>query len=153
MLLDFVLISVALYAAYVLMVKGNGTPYERHVFTVALPAILVARYLAFIALGLYQGVWRFAGAREAAAMVIGVAVSELVAFGIVVGTTKLGDFPARIFVLDALLGMVVIGASRFGERALFRARATLKDRDGRRTLIVGAGRSGRSLPRAARVAR
>jgi UDP-GlcNAc:undecaprenyl-phosphate/decaprenyl-phosphate GlcNAc-1-phosphate transferase len=146
-LLDFGLISVAFYAAYVLVVNGNGTPYERHVFTVALPAILVARYLAFILLGLYQGVWRFAGSREAAAIVIGVAVSELVAFGVVIGTTPLGDFPVSVFVIDALLCMVVIGASRFGERALFRARATLKERDGRRTLIVGAGRSGRSLLR------
>ena len=42
--------------------------------------------------------------------------------------------------------MVVIGISRFGERALFRAKA-LTQRDGRRTLIVGAGRSGRSLLR------
>jgi UDP-GlcNAc:undecaprenyl-phosphate GlcNAc-1-phosphate transferase len=146
-LVDFVLISVTFYAAYVLLVGGNGTTYERHVFTVGLPAVLVARYLAFIPLGLYQGVWRFAGSREAAAIVIGVALSELVAFGIVVGTTPLGDFPARVFVVDALLGTVVIGASRFGERALFRARTTLKDRDGRRTLIVGAGRSGRSLLR------
>jgi UDP-GlcNAc:undecaprenyl-phosphate GlcNAc-1-phosphate transferase len=146
-LADFVLISLSLYAAYVLLVNGNGTPYERHVFTLALPAVLITRYLAFIPLGLYQGVWRFAGAREAAAIVIGVAVSELVAFGIVVGTTPLGDFPARVFLVDALLCMIVIGASRFAERALFRARATLREREGRRTLIVGAGRSGRSLVR------
>jgi UDP-GlcNAc:undecaprenyl-phosphate GlcNAc-1-phosphate transferase len=146
-LLDFALISVAFYAAYVLLVNGNGTPYERHVFTVALPAVLIARYVAFIVLGLYQGVWRFAGSREAAAIVLGTVVSEAVAFGIVVGTTTLGDFPARIFVVDALFCTVLIGASRFGERALFRARATLRKRDGRRTLIVGAGRSGRSLVR------
>jgi FlaA1/EpsC-like NDP-sugar epimerase len=51
-------------------------------------------------------------------------------------------------VLDALLAMVLIGASRFGERALFRALTTLKARDSRRrTLIVGAGRGGRSLLR------
>jgi UDP-GlcNAc:undecaprenyl-phosphate/decaprenyl-phosphate GlcNAc-1-phosphate transferase len=146
-LVDFVLISAAFYAAYVLVVNGNGTPYERHVFTVALPAILVTRYLAFILLGLYQGIWRFAGSREAAAIVIGVACSELVAFAIVIATTTLGDFPARVFLLDALFCMVVVGASRFGERALFRARSTLKERDRRRTLIVGAGRSGRSLLR------
>jgi UDP-GlcNAc:undecaprenyl-phosphate GlcNAc-1-phosphate transferase len=146
-LLDFVLVSAAFYAAYLLVEGGNGTPYERHVFTVALPAILVARYLAFIPLGLYQGIWRFAGSREAAAIVGGVAVSELIAFGIVVASTTLGDFPARVFVIDALLCMVVIGASRFGERALVRARAAFSERDGRRTLIVGAGRSGRSLLR------
>ncbi len=151
-LVDFGLISLAFLASYTLLVHGTGVPYERHVFTVALPVILVARYVAFLLLGLYQGIWRFAGSREAAAIVIGVAVSELVAFGIVVATTPLGSFPASVFVVDALLGMVVIGASRFGERALHRARATLKERDGRRTLIVGAGRSGRSLVRELREA-
>ena len=43
--------------------------------------------------------------------------------------------------------MVVIGASRFGERACSARRATLTEREARRTLIVGAGRSGRSLLR------
>ena len=146
-LLDFVLITACFSGAYFLIVQGIGTTYERHVFTVALPAVLVTRYIAFILLGLYQGIWRFAGSREAASIVVGVAVSELAAVGIVVATTPLGGFPVSVFVLDALLCMPVIGASRFGERALFRARSTLRERDARRTLIVGAGRSGRSLLR------
>jgi len=146
-LLDFVLISACFTVAYLLIVQGTGTQYQRHVFTVALPAVLVTRYIAFILLGLYQGIWRFAGSREAASIVIGVVVSELAAVGIVVLTVPLGDFPFSVFVLDALLCIPVIGASRFGERALFRARSTLRERDGRRTLIVGAGRSGRSLLR------
>jgi UDP-GlcNAc:undecaprenyl-phosphate GlcNAc-1-phosphate transferase len=146
-LLDFVLISACFTVAYVLIVQGTGTSYQRHVFTVALPAVLVTRYIAFILLGLYQGIWRFAGSREAASIVVGVVVSELAAAGIVVATVPLGGFPLSVFVLDALLCIPVIGASRFGERALFRARSTLRERDGRRTLIVGAGRSGRSLLR------
>ncbi len=147
-LVDFALVTASFYAAFRLGVQGNGTPYERHVFTVALPLILVARYVTFIPLGLYQGIWRFAGARDAAAVVFGVVVSEAVAFGVVVWVTVLGDFPARIFVIDALICTLLIGASRFGERALFRVLSTLKDRSGRRrTLIVGAGRSGRSLAR------
>lgn len=147
-LVDFALVTASFYAAFRLGVQGNGTPYERHVFTVALPLILVARYLTFIPLGLYQGIWRFAGARDAAAVVLGVVVSEAVAFGLVLWVTVLGDFPARIFVIDALICTLLIGASRFGERALHRVLSTLKDRGGRRrTLIVGAGRSGRSLAR------
>jgi UDP-GlcNAc:undecaprenyl-phosphate GlcNAc-1-phosphate transferase len=145
---DFGLVSLSFYVAYVLAVGGNGAPYQRHVFTVALPAVLVTRYLAFIPLGLYQGVWRFAGSREAAAIVIGVAVSEPVALGVVSGTIALGDFPLSVFAIDALLCTMLIGASRFGERALFRVRTTVKERGSRRrTLIVGAGRSGRSLAR------
>ena len=146
-LVDFALISVAFGVSYLLLVQGTGSPYERHVFGVALPAILITRYLAFIVLGLYQGIWRYAGSREAASIVGGVAVSEAVAFGITVATTHLGDFPATVFLLDAFVCAALIGASRFGERALFRARTTLADRAGRRTLVVGAGRSGRSLVR------
>ncbi len=146
-LVDFALISVAFGVSYLLLVQGTGSPYERHVFGVALPAILITRYLAFIVLGLYQGIWRYAGSREAASIVGGVAISEAVAFGITVATTHLGDFPATAFLLDAFICAALIGASRFGERALFRARTTLADRAGRRTLVVGAGRSGRSLVR------
>ena len=119
-LLDFVLISACFAFAYLLIVQGMGTQYQRHVFTVALPAVLITRYIAFILLGLYQGIWRFAGSREAASIVLGVLVSELAAVGIVVATTPLGDFPFSVFVLDALLCIPVVGASRFGERALFR---------------------------------
>jgi UDP-GlcNAc:undecaprenyl-phosphate GlcNAc-1-phosphate transferase len=147
-LLDFVLISLSFGAAYALIVPGTtGTTYDRHVFAVALPVILVCRYVAFLLLGLYQGIWRFAGSREAAAIVFGVAISEAVAFGIVVLTTPLGSFPEGVFLVDALICMIVIGISRFAERGLFRAKSTLRERDGRRTLIVGAGRSGRSLLR------
>jgi UDP-GlcNAc:undecaprenyl-phosphate GlcNAc-1-phosphate transferase len=146
-LVDFALISVAFGVSYLLLVQGTGSAYERHVFGVALPAILITRYLAFIVLGLYQGIWRYAGSREAASIIVGVAVSGAVALGITVATTHLGDFPATVFLLDAFVCAALIGASRFGERALFRARTTLADRSGRRTLIVGAGRSGRSLVR------
>jgi UDP-GlcNAc:undecaprenyl-phosphate GlcNAc-1-phosphate transferase len=146
--IDFALITASLYVSFLLFVDGQGTNSQRHIFLVALPVILAARYVAFIPLGLYNGVWRFAGSREAGAVVIGVVVSEGVAVGIVAATTSFGDFPLRIFVVDALLCTILIGASRFGERALFRAVSTLNQRGARRrTLVVGAGRSGRSLVR------
>src|SRR4029079_2843093 len=93
-LVDFALISVSFGVSYLLLVDGMGTAYERHVFGVALPLILIARYLAFIVLGLYQGIWRYAGSREAASIVVGVAASEAVAFVLVLGAVHLGDFPA-----------------------------------------------------------
>jgi UDP-GlcNAc:undecaprenyl-phosphate GlcNAc-1-phosphate transferase len=148
-IVDFALITASFTIAYLLFVEGSGTDYQKHIFVVSLPAILAARYLAFIPAGLYSGVWRFAGAREGAAIVVAVIVSEIVAYLIVWFTSRpFGDFPQRIYVLDALIAMLLIGASRFGERVLFRAHATLVDRHGRRRiLIVGAGRSGRSLLR------
>ena len=148
-LVDFALISVAFGVAYLLFTTGDGTANQKHFFLVSLPVILAVRYLAFIVFGLYSGVWRFAGAREAAAVTSAVAISEPIAVGIIwISFGPFLDFPASIYVVDALFCIALTGASRFGERALFHAMGSLKDRDSRRrTLIVGAGRSGRSLLR------
>jgi UDP-GlcNAc:undecaprenyl-phosphate GlcNAc-1-phosphate transferase len=148
-LVDFVLISVAFGVAYLLFTTGDGTTNQKHFFLVSLPVILAVRYLALIAFGLYGSVWRFAGAREAAAITAAVVVSEPIAVGIVwLSFAPFGDFPASIYVVDALFCIALIGASRFGERALHHAMHSLNGREERRrTLIVGAGRSGRSLLR------
>ncbi|MFN2469291.1 MAG: hypothetical protein ABR521_14325 [Gaiellaceae bacterium] len=146
---DFALICASFLAAYLLAVKGSGTPAQRHVFNMALPAILTARYLAFLPFGLYRGIWRFASTNEASRVIAAVACSQVAAVGFLTLTLDtFGDFPRSIFVVDALICTVLVGASRFGERGLFRLLALLKDRGSRRrSLIVGAGRGGRSLLR------
>jgi UDP-GlcNAc:undecaprenyl-phosphate GlcNAc-1-phosphate transferase len=147
-IVDFALITAAFSAAYYIRLQGAGTAYERHVFLVSLPAVLFARYAAFIPFGLYRGVWRYAGARDAAAVVGAVVTSELVAYGFLAATQVWGGFPHSIFVIDAVICTVLVGASRFWERAAVRALSTLVGRSSRkRTLIVGAGRAGRSLMR------
>jgi UDP-GlcNAc:undecaprenyl-phosphate/decaprenyl-phosphate GlcNAc-1-phosphate transferase len=145
---DAALIAAAFTASYLLFVQGSGTPYQRHIFTVTLPALLAARFALFIPFGLYRGVWRYAGAREATATIGAVVTSEIVTYAFIWATQPWGDFPRSIFVVDAMLCAVLVGASRLGERALFRTLTVLKGRAGqRRTLIVGAGRGGRSLLR------
>jgi FlaA1/EpsC-like NDP-sugar epimerase len=77
-----------------------------------------------------------------------VIVSEAIAFLILDATQTWGDFPRSIFVIDALVCIVLVGMSRFWERAFARGVTSLTGRSSRqRTLIVGAGRGGRSLLR------
>jgi len=145
---DFTLITASFLAAYYIRLQGSGTTYDRHIFLVSLPVVLFARYAAFIPFGLYRGVWRYAGARDAASVVGAVVTAELVAYGFLSATVVWGDFPRSIFVIDALICTVLIGASRFWERAAMRVLGSLFSRaDRRRTVIVGAGRAGRSLLR------
>ena len=143
---DFALISASFLAAYLLSVEDRGTVNQRFVFSTALPILLVARYLAFIPFGLYRGVWRYAGARDAGAVVAAVVASEFVAFGILAAIRDLGDFPKSVFVIDALICTLLVGASRFWERGAARGLSSFRTTR-RRTLIVGAGRGGRSLLR------
>jgi UDP-GlcNAc:undecaprenyl-phosphate GlcNAc-1-phosphate transferase len=143
---DFALISAAFLAAYLLRVEGEGTVTQRYIFTSTLPILLAARYLAFIPFGLYRGVWRYAGARDAAAVVAAVVVSEFVAFGVLAAIRDLGDFPKSVFVIDALICTVLVGAARFWERGAARGLSSFRPAR-RKTVIVGAGRGGRSLLR------
>jgi UDP-GlcNAc:undecaprenyl-phosphate/decaprenyl-phosphate GlcNAc-1-phosphate transferase len=153
-LVDFALITASFTIAYIIRVEGTGTIWQRHIFNLSLPAILVSRYIFFFAFGLYRGVWRYAGARDAAAIVGAVVVSEVVAYLILDATQVWGPFPRSIFIIDALVCTVLVGASRFWERAFVRAVSSLTGRGGRkRTLIVGAGRGGRSLLRELRETR
>jgi UDP-GlcNAc:undecaprenyl-phosphate GlcNAc-1-phosphate transferase len=144
-LVDFALITLAAVAAYAIRFDLPGTVNQRHMAAITLPIILVARYLAFIPFGLYRSIWRYAGMRDLLAITAAVVVSELVAVGFMSTTQDLGDFSRSFFIIDALLCIVLIGASRLAERALVTGLRTMQDRTGRRTLIVGAGRTGRSL--------
>jgi UDP-GlcNAc:undecaprenyl-phosphate GlcNAc-1-phosphate transferase len=146
---DFALITAAFLAAYQLRMWDTGTGFDPYVVNTVLPAILVARYVTFIPFGLYRGVWRFAGARDAVAIVAAVLVSEALAVAFVrLSAERWRDIPRAVFVVDALLCIVLVGASRFGERALDRFLVRARGRrELRRTVIVGAGRAGRSLLR------
>jgi UDP-GlcNAc:undecaprenyl-phosphate GlcNAc-1-phosphate transferase len=153
-LVDFALISASFTIAYIIRVEGTGTIWQRHVFDVSLPAILVSRYIFFFAFGLYRGVWRYAGARDAASIFAAVVLSEAAAFLFMSATVTWNGFPRGTFLIDILLCSMLIGASRFSERAVAHALRTLVGRGSqRRTLIVGAGLSGRSLLRELRESR
>jgi UDP-GlcNAc:undecaprenyl-phosphate GlcNAc-1-phosphate transferase len=146
-LVDFFLITGAFLAAYAVKFGWPGTEGQRSVALLTLPIVIAARYLAFIPFGLYRSIWRYAGARDVAAIASAVALSEVVALAYVVLTHDLKDFSRSFFIVDALFCAVVIGGSRLVERALVTGVRNYHARTGRRTLIIGAGRTGRSLMR------
>jgi len=149
---DFVLICTSFLAAYVLAVGGTGTDFERSVYLSALPILLASRYVFFVALGVYRRVWRYATARDVLPIAVGCIGSSAVAYFILIALRPIGSFPAvEIFVIDAILCTLLVGASRLTLRLLPEAQARRGHR--RRVLIAGAGRAGRGLARELREGR
>ena len=147
-LVDGALIGASFLAAYLLRFDGVGTINQRHFFILSLPVILFMRYATFIPLGMYAGVWRYASSRDAVRAITAVFISEIAAVGFVVITQgQLGDFSRSVFVIDALICSLMVTASRFAERAIVGGLDLTRGREARRVLVVGAGRSGRSLLR------
>ncbi len=149
---DFVLICASFLVAYLLAVGGTGTDFERSVYLSALPIVLATRYVFFVALGVYRRVWRYATARDVVPLVVGCFGSAIVAYFILIALRPIGSFPAvQIFVIDAILCTVLVGASRLALRLLPETVGRRGERS--RVLIVGAGRAGRSLARELREGR
>ena len=92
---DFALIAASFTVAYIIRIEGKGTIWDRHLYNVALPAVLVARYVFFVGFGLYRGVWRYAGARDAASIFAAVVLSECAAFVFLAATVDWRELPAR----------------------------------------------------------
>jgi len=145
---DGALISAAFLGAYLLRFNGVGTPNQRHYFLLTLPVLLFSRYIALLLFGMYAGVWRYASVRDALRAAAAVVVSEIVAVGVITLTQgPLGDFSRSVFVIDVFICSLAIVAARFAERAIVHFVELARRREARRVLIVGAGRTGRSLLR------
>ena len=115
-LVDGALTVASFYAAYVIAVEGNGTQWQRHIFIWALPAVLLCRYLALWAFGLYRRDRSNARRGTLARLAVAVVLSELVAYLFVSNTQTLLGFPAKIFALDVAICFVFLVAGRFAER-------------------------------------
>jgi UDP-GlcNAc:undecaprenyl-phosphate GlcNAc-1-phosphate transferase len=145
---DGALIAASFLAAYLLRFDGIGTINQRTYFLIALPMLLLCRYVVFVLFGLYAGVGRYAGSRDAMRAALAVCISSVLAVGLLVLTQQpAGDFSRDVFVIDAFICSAAIIASRFAERGILRLFELAHHREARKVLIVGAGRSGRSLLR------
>ena len=121
-LVDFAIVCVSFLAAYLLFVDGGGTYTQRGIFLATLPILLGVRYVLFVLFGIYRRIWRFASARDLLAIGAAVLLSTPLTIGIVRATRPLTDFPLEIFVVDALLCMTLVAASRLALPPAARAR-------------------------------
>ena len=127
--------------------RRQGNRAAARTFLAALPVVLGMTYVAFVGFRIYRRVWRYATARDALAIALACFVSDMAALAIVAATRPLGDFPARIFLVDAVVCTAAVTFSRLVLRLGPTVRALRRRGSRRRVLVVGAGRAGRSLVR------
>lgn len=143
MLVDFALICAVFFASYVAVVGDLGGEAQRGTFLACLPIVLGVRYVAFVAFRVYRRAWRYAIGSDFVALVLACLTSGVVAYAIVEATRRLGDFPARVFLVDAVLITVLMIAARLLQRRLPHARAGAESR----AIVVGADARGRGVVR------
>jgi UDP-GlcNAc:undecaprenyl-phosphate GlcNAc-1-phosphate transferase len=139
-LVDLVLIVVAYYAAYLLRFE-NDFKWYRSVFIATMVPMIACQLAAMTLLGAYSGLWRYASVADMLRLVRGITAGTVAGVVYLVFTTRFQDLSRAVFVLDWLLLVLLIGASRVSFRLL--GEILRGPRPGaRRILIYGAGDGG-----------
>lgn len=117
------------------------------VFLKSLPILIVLKLFAFLAAGVYRGIWRYTSVGDiitfGKAIILGSALSV---FAILL-FYRFQDFSRAVFVLDGIILLFLIGGSRFAFRLIREMLPVPVSGDGRRALIYGAGDGGEMLLR------
>jgi UDP-GlcNAc:undecaprenyl-phosphate GlcNAc-1-phosphate transferase len=146
-LLDLVLIILSYYSAYTLLFGPIAETGAWNLFLRTVPVLVCVKMFAFLAAGVYRGLWRYISvdgivvfAKAVVLGSVGSVLALLVAF-------RFEGLSRAVFVLDTMILFMMLAGSRFAFR-LFRHALPVHEASGaRRILIYGAGDGGELLLR------
>lgn len=148
-LLDVLLVALAYYGAYLLRFDGGMASEQIAIFLKTLPLVIAIQMLCLLLGGAYGGFWRYIGINDLLVIAKSVLVGTF-ASAVVVLAAQGFQVPSRaVFVLDTVLLLIFVIASRLSFRLL---RALIVGHpklhpDARPVLIYGAGDGGELLIR------
>ena len=142
--LQLVMVALANILAFALRFDGDIPPWALAACTQMLPWLLVLRGLTFIPFRLHEGLWRYASIYDLRAIIGAVSTSS--ALFALLTHSSLGPqvYPRSVFVTDAVLLVLMLGAMRLTRRVFAELSGGSK---GKRVLVFGAGNAGELIVR------
>ena len=139
-LLDFVLITVAYYAAYILRFEGQiGRNLD--FFLRSLPILVACQIFSFYIMGVYRGIWERTGVRDLIVYVKAISIGTIMAMLFFLFLYRFQYFSRAVFAIYWGLMLIFVSISRLSFRLLDEG-IRIPSRKGERTLIYGAGLGG-----------
>jgi FlaA1/EpsC-like NDP-sugar epimerase len=144
-LADLGMISLSYYLSFLLISDWAMSPDQAARFVTTLPLVLIIRFGVFCYFGIYSGISRYASINDLMRIVKAVTVGTVIMVLPLFFFPRQG-FPRSVFVIDWMLMLLMLGASRLMIRAL---REFWPDSHptGRRCLVVGANDAGEMVLR------
>ncbi len=155
---DLVIIVLSLYCAFLMRFEFAIPDVYKAMLFRALPFFLVIKLALFCLFGYYKMTWRYVGITELNRIYVAAAAAEsllmvviLIPFGPHLAFLPLpyiGGFPRSIFFIDALVSTMLLSGLRISKRLYVdKVLSRAKGKMGRKTIIVGAGRTGEMILR------
>jgi UDP-GlcNAc:undecaprenyl-phosphate GlcNAc-1-phosphate transferase len=138
--IDLGLIILAYYSAYLLRFEAS-VKVEEPLFVASLPIVIVCQLAAFALWKTYQGIWRYTSLRDLISIVQASAAGTVAAVLVLLFVWRFEGYSRAVFVLDWLLLVGFVGASRLSFRTLAELLGRNRD-DFERVLVYGAGDGG-----------
>lgn len=146
-LLDAMLITLAYYASYVLIFGSFESSGNWEIFLKSLPLLVVLKLFAFLATGVYRGLWRYTSVADLIVFLKGVALGSILSVLGILLLWRFEGFSRAVFFLDGSLLLLALFGSRMAFRLLREVLPVQHATASRRVLIYGAGDGGEMVLR------
>lgn len=148
-LLDSCLVALAYYSAYLLRFDGDLDKGQLPIFIRTLPLIIAIQIFFFLVGGVYKGIWRYAGVDDLIDIAKSVFVGSTISGLTVLLYYKFHGPSRAVFILNGVLLLLFVGASRVSFRLLASLIVGRRQQipNARPVLIYGAGDRGDILLR------
>jgi len=140
--LDLILITVAYFGAHALRWEGQLRGTRLELFVQSLPIAIACQMTACWLFGVYRGVWRYTGLDELIAYVKAVVAGVGLTMLVILLAFRFEAYSRSVFVIDAMLLLLLLSASRVSFRMLDRLLRAPNEKQDHRVLIYGAGDAG-----------
>jgi len=145
-IMDLCLIAFSYYLSYRLRFGSDRFPVYFKFFLNSLPAVIACKFIAFFAIGIYRGIWRYLSTNDVFVHLKASFLATILSFAIITYIYRLEDFSKSIFVIDFLLTTGLLLGTR-GSFRIFLDTMKRRTKSGKRVIIYGAGQGGEILLR------
>ena len=141
-LLDVFLISFCYWLAYYLRYERWAEPEAFPLFLQSLPVVVICCLGAYMACGIYKGVWRYTTLSDVFSYSVAVSAGVGASVVALVFAYDFQGYSRTVFAIFWTLAVIGLTGSRLSFRLLSEFLNRLVKKTGRRTLIYGANRNG-----------
>ncbi|PYT00020.1 MAG: hypothetical protein DMF63_08600 [Acidobacteria bacterium] len=145
--LDAFLITFSYYVAYSLLYPSFESGSNWDLFIKTVPLLVVLKLFAFLAVGVYRGIWRYTSVGDLITFTKGVVIGSILSVVAVLLLYRFQNFSRAVFILDGIILLLVMLGSRLAFRLIREFLPPGATSDGRRVLIYGAGDGGEMVLR------
>ncbi|MFL6375750.1 MAG: hypothetical protein ACJ73D_13865 [Pyrinomonadaceae bacterium] len=145
--LDAFLITLAYYSAFALLFGSFEDTANWGLFLKSLPFLVLIKLGSFLVMGVYRGLWRYTSVGDLLTYIKGVLLGSVLSILAVLLVYRFSGYSRTVFVLDGILLLFLVFASRLAFRVIRQILPPPAAGDSRRVLIYGAGDGGEMLLR------